>query len=256
MRSCAGASSRLGNWYRRRISASFGRRQAELKPALPTISFTFDDFPKSALRMGGAVLQRYGVTGTYYASLGMMNQDSPVGPVFSASDLECLLAAGHELGCHTFSHCDAWVVTAEEFERSILDNGAALGKLIPGSRFETQAYPFGRCTPSAKHTAQKYFRCCRGGGQMFNGGPTDLNNLQAFFLEQSRDNPAAVKAMIDQNRLASGWLIFATHDICESPSRFGCTPQFFEEIVRHSVQTGARVLPVAKALQAICSCHS
>ena len=56
------------------------------------------------------------------------------------------------------------------------------------------------------------------GGQTFNSGTADLNLLCAFFLEQSRDNPAAVKRLIDQNAKARGWLIFATHDVCASPS--------------------------------------
>ena len=34
-------------------------------------------------------------------------------------------------------------------------------------------------------------------------------------------------------------------------NRPGCTPSFFEDIVKYSVDSGARILPVAKALEAI-----
>ena len=59
----------------------------------------------------------------------------------------------------------------------------------------------------------------RGGGQTFNHGAVDLNYLSAFFLEQSRDNPAAIRQTIAANHAAGGWLIFATHDICEVKTR-------------------------------------
>ena len=90
---------------------------------------------------------------------------------------------------------------------------------------------------------------------MFNVGTVDLNNLRAFFLEQSRDRPSLVKELIDRNCRSSGWLIFATHDICEEPGRFGCTPQFFEDIVCYASLSGARILPVDKAWEEICGNH-
>ena len=70
-------------------------------------------------------------------------------------------------------------------------------------------------------------------------------------MEKSRDNPEAVKSLIDQNAHARGWLIFATHDVCEDPSPFGCTPDFFEQVVQWSGESGARILPVVKALEVI-----
>ena len=59
--------------------------------------------------------------------------------------------------------------------------------------------------------------------------------------------------MIDSEILhqAKGWLILATHDVCDNPSPYGCTAQFFETVVQHAVQSGARVLPVVSALEAL-----
>ena len=97
----------------------------------------------------------------------------------------------------------------------------------------------------------RYLHRHNGGGQTFNSGVTDLNYLCAFFLEQSRDTPEAVKDVINQSTRASGWLIFATHDIREDPSPYGCTPEFFEEVVQWSLDSGARILPVAAALRVL-----
>ncbi|HTV54138.1 MAG TPA: hypothetical protein VMI06_04405, partial [Terriglobia bacterium] len=93
--------------------------------------------------------------------------------------------------------------------------------------------------------------CCRGGGQTFNSGIADLNQLSAYFLEKAGSNFELVKALIDKNREARGWLIFATHDISSAPSPFGCTPEFFEGVVRYAIDSGAQILPVAAALNVV-----
>ncbi|MBZ5623491.1 MAG: polysaccharide deacetylase family protein [Acidobacteriia bacterium] len=77
----------------------------------PLISFTFDDFPRSALHTGGAILNRSGLAGTYYACLGLMGGETATGKLFNADDLKILIDRGHELGCHTYSHCHSWVPT-------------------------------------------------------------------------------------------------------------------------------------------------
>jgi len=84
-----------------------------------------------------------------------------------------------------------------------------------------------------------------------NVGTANLNFLRAFFLERSRGNPWVVRDLIDRNRRMRGWLIFASHDICDSPSPYGCTPDFLEQVVRWAVESGARILPVVGALEAL-----
>jgi hypothetical protein len=97
----------------------------------------------------------------------------------------------------------------------------------------------------------RYFACARAGGQTFNVGVVDLNYLKAFFIEQSRDNFEAIREMIDANARANGWLIFATHDVCDTPTRFGCTPVLFERIVEYATQSGAAILPILGGLRLI-----
>jgi peptidoglycan/xylan/chitin deacetylase (PgdA/CDA1 family) len=227
------------------------RRDVRMKNRFPIISFTFDDFPHSALRVGGGILKAQGFAGTYYASLGLLDQDSPVGRICSAADLEEVLTQGHELGCHTFAHCNAWSTAPMAFEASILENRRALARLLPAASFTTLSYPLAMPRLRTKTRAGRYFACCRGGGQTFNRGTLDLNHVQAFFLEQSRDRADAIREVIDQNSAAGGWLVLATHDIAERPTRFGCGPAFFEEVVRWARDSGARVLPVSRALEEV-----
>jgi peptidoglycan/xylan/chitin deacetylase (PgdA/CDA1 family) len=192
-----------------------------------------------------------------------MGKQSPMGPMFQAGDLEELLHLGHELGCHTFGHCHSWNTPPDIYERAILENQKALTELLPEITFQTFAYPFSAPRLAVKRIAGGHFLCCRGGGlrarhhfpsaggQTFNCDVTDLNLLCAVFLEKIRDNPEAVKKLIDHNARTRGWLIFATHDVRDRPSPFGCTPDFFERVVQWSLESGARVLPVVEALEAL-----
>jgi peptidoglycan/xylan/chitin deacetylase (PgdA/CDA1 family) len=229
------------------MAEHLGRRTVQLNPRFPIISFTFDDFPRSALHQGGAILVRHEVRGTYYTSLGLMGQEIPAGVGFSIEDLRQTVNDGHELGCHTFAHCHAWKTKPSVFEQSIIENRRTLGRLVPGAHFASLSYPIDYPRPQTKRRTARHFICARGGGQTFNVGATDANNLRAFFLEKSRDNPGAIKKMIDENNRSRGWLIFATHDVCENPSAYGCTPGLFEEIVHYAVKSGATLLPVGKA---------
>lgn len=217
----------------------------------PLISFTFDDFPQSALHVGGAILNRHGLAGTYYVSFGLLGKDAPTGRIAAAEDLAGLVERGHELGCHTYSHCDSWETDTRTFENSIVENRAALRRLLPGADFKTFSYPISPPRPRTKAKMASHFECCRSGGQTFNTGTADLNQLSAYFLEKTRHDGQAVKDVIDHNRQARGWLILATHDIADEPTPYGCTPEFFQEVVQYAVSSGARILPVAGALQAL-----
>ena len=217
----------------------------------PIISFTFDDFPRSALLTGGAILEQFGLRGTYYASFGLMGRTAPTGEIFVPEDLSALVARGHELGCHTFAHCHSWDTKTKEFERSLFENRVALETLLPGAVFRTFSYPISPPRPHTKRMVGQRFACARGGGQTFNVGTTDLNYLRAYFLEKTRHDRNAIKSLIEQNRAACGWLIFATHDVCHAPTPYGCTPDFFEDIVECSVRSGARIVPVAEALDSL-----
>jgi len=241
--------TRLPPWGQRRAARWLGRRTCRLPAAAPVISFTFDDFPRSALYQAGSLLREHGFAGTYYASFGLMGRISPTGEIFSEPDLAEFVQQGHELGCHTFHHCDSWATAPAEFEASVLRNRKQLAGLLPGASFASLSYPISWPRPQTKRRMLKYFECARGGGQTFNAGTADLNYLQAFFIEQCRGDFIQIQQIIEANARANGWLIFATHDVCGSPTRFGCTPEFFRRVVAYAADSGAAILPVRQALR-------
>jgi len=239
--------TRISGSYQRRVARWFGRRPFVIPAGRAIVSFTFDDFPLSALVNGGAILEQYRAAGTYFASLGISGQDSPCGKIFALSDLAKVVERGHELGCHTYAHCPAWSTNSSAFEASVLRNSEALRNQLPDVIFRSLSYPISYPRPDTKRRVGRHFSCCRGGGQTFNTELVDLNYLSAFFLEQSSDNLNAVKRVTMANQSAGGWLIFASHDIAPLPTRFGCTPEFFEEVVRFAMEAGAEILPVGRA---------
>jgi peptidoglycan/xylan/chitin deacetylase (PgdA/CDA1 family) len=242
---------RIRRCYARRAARVLARRQFAINAEKPFISFTFDDFPRSAFQVGGAILKAHELRATYYASLGLMGAQAPTGTMFLREDVESLLEQGHELGCHTFGHLHAGVTPPSLFEESVLRNRAELANLCRNVGFRTFSYPISEPRVRTKQRISRYFACCRGGGQDLNVGVADLNCLSAYFLEQSRGDPKAVKNLIERNRRLNGWLILATHDISDTPTPWGCRPDFFAEIVQCAVQSGAQILPVIEALEAL-----
>lgn len=232
--------------YQRTVATGLYRRPVPMKNTGPMISFSFDDFPRSALTVAGAILERHGVRGTYYASLGIMGKQEAAGLMFEEKDLGAVIERGHELGCHTYDHFNAWETDPAAFEESVLKNRAALDRIIPGARFASLSYPKLPPRPATKRRVGRHFTCCRCGNQKINQRIADGNHLFAFFLEMARGNFQQVRALIEENARVNGWLIFATHDVCSEPSQYGCTPEFFEQVVRCSLESGARVLPVVK----------
>jgi len=243
---------RLETKYRNGLSYLFGRRCITPPGQEAFVSFTFDDFPHSALSAGGAILSELGVRGTFFASLGMMGQNTSSGEGFTRDDLRDLIVNGHEIGSHTFDHSHPWRSPVTVFEDSIRRNQRELDKIVPGYELRTLAYPYVNPRPRIKRVAARYFSCCRGGGDAPNIGLIDLNLLKSSFIDsKTRDDMNYFTGLLELNARKNGWLIFTTHDVSPTPSAYGCTPALFEKIVRAAVSSAATVLPVSEVLTRI-----
>ena len=242
--------SKVVSKYRRLVAYRLNRRMVSIETQVPLISFTFDDAPITAFHTGGNILHSYGARATYFVSLGLLGATTEVGTIASIDDLLRAVNEGHELGCHTFDHLYTWQTNPKKFIESITRNKLVLESIIPGICFKTFAYPIGVPRPSGKSQLEKHFLCCRGGGQIPNVGFADLNLLKAYFIDKRNNvDIESIKKIIDHSISSSGWLIFATHDVTEKPSPYGCTPHFFTEVVKYAAQSGAVILPVIDALE-------
>lgn len=234
-------------WLHKRIAASYRpHRVAALQPQ-PIISFTFDDFPRSALHHAAPVLERRGACGTFYASLELAGRDSVVGPIFTHEDLASILHHGHELACHTYSHLSALEHPAEIIAQSCAENRRRVLDLFPDHLLRNFSYPFGDVTLAAKKRLGDVYSTCRTVQPGINNGSVDLAYLRANPLYSAYPFQH-VRSLIDRNSAARGWLIFYTHDVCDAPSRYGCTPAYFQNAVDYASQSGARLLPIRHAV--------
>lgn len=240
--------SRIAGKYQRTVAERFSRRMVAIETSVPIISFTFDDAPRTAFATAGDILKAHGARATFFVSLGLLGLETEVGNIASRDDLLHAIVDGDELGCHTFDHWDTWQTATEKFIESVVRNKEALDRILPGKGFRTLAYPISDPRPALKSRLEKYFICCRGGGQIPNVGMADLNLLKAFFLDRrNKIDINLVRKLVDYNTSCRGWLIFATHDVTDRPSLYGCTPKFFGEVVEYAARSGALLLPVGKA---------
>ncbi len=249
--------SRIVGKYRRTVAERFRRRMVTIETSIPIISFTFDDAPRTAFTTAGGILKSYGAPATFFVSLGLLGSQTEVGTIASSGDLQRAVNEGNELGCHTFDHWDTWQTSISEFVGSVVRNRETLKGILPGTEFRTFAYPISEPRPAVKSRLEKYFICCRGGGQMPNIGMTDLNLLKAYFLDKrNKVDIDQVKRQIDYNNSCRGWLIFATHDVTDNPSPYGCTPRFFAEVVEYAARSSALLLSVERAYEKLQASNS
>lgn len=207
------------------------------------VSFTFDDFPRSALAVGGAILAAKRLSGTYYASAGLAGTSSSMGPIFTWDDLAQADRAGHEIGAHTFAHVGVAGLAKREVLADIAQNETALAGFGP----RNFSYPMGRTDLTVAALLGRHFDSCRGIEPGLNGPGTDLNLLKAVAL-YSQHSEARFFDYVAEARRERAWLIFYTHDIGDSPSRFGCSVDLFERVVTAAQRSGVMVAPVRDCL--------
>jgi peptidoglycan/xylan/chitin deacetylase (PgdA/CDA1 family) len=223
------------------------RRTASLRSHGPIVSFTFDDFPRTAYSEGGSILERFGTRGTFYAAYGLMNTRNESGEQFRIEDIDSLLEKGHELASHTFSHISARAVSCAAFCADVKKGNKAVEE-VSGVDSTNFAYPFGHVTLQTKR-ALAGLTSARSIVPGFNGPEIDLNLLRANSLYGNLDAAERVEELVAENAKRNTWLIFYTHDVRPDPSAFGCTPALLEAAVSCAGRSGSRILTVQEALR-------
>ncbi len=239
--------AQLGVMQQKVLSVVY-RRQAPLAPRGPIVSFTFDDFPRSALNVGGRILSAHGVRATYYTAIGLMNTVNHLGDQFRREDLDVLLRDGHELASHTFGHVSCRKVSSATFEDEVERGRRAIEELTGRSDFGNFAFPFGAVTIAGKKIASQHLSSSRSIWGGVNGPDVDLNLLRANSLYGDIEKCAEVRELILENERRRGWLIFYSHDVSPTPSRYGCSPELLEYAVSFVSQRCARILTVAEVV--------
>jgi peptidoglycan/xylan/chitin deacetylase (PgdA/CDA1 family) len=232
---------------RREVVCSIYSRPLSFCHQEPVVSFCFDDFPRTAYTVGGAILKSFRAHGTYYASLGLMNTSNDLGDLFRPDDITSLLADGHELGCHTYHHYSCRSVSLEVFESDVLKGRDALHKLT-GYDPANFAYPYGHVSVNSKKRIGVQMNSCRGIYGGINGPTMDLNLLRANSLYGDVEQFYEADFLLSENVRRNGWLVFYTHDVSQNPSPFGCTPALLDKIISLATEKGCRIATVKEAI--------
>lgn len=192
------------------------------------------------------MLSEYGWRGTYYCSSRLMGKTVDSEAMFTRSDLDDLLAAGHELGCHTFDHISCFSRDGKTFAENCATNRQEL-KRLAGCDVRNFSFPNGQATLEVKRRLRSAYDTCRSIAWGINVDPVDLSYLRADPI-YSRYGVEPVRKLVAENVERNGWLILYTHSITPNPSRYDCTPDEFGEVLRFVAESGAEVVTIREAV--------
>lgn len=221
-----------------RVAPRVMDRRVHALPPGRHVSFCFDDFPRSAVEIGADLLESHGWRGTWFVAGGLMGTEHPeYGDMFEAADLARLRDAGHEIGCHTFSHIDCAQADPEEIRADCARNQAffAAHDLPAPTSF---AYPYGAVNLKAKQALRGHAVARRGVQPGVQVGSAAFDLLRATGIQDDLGGIARAQADLKVlSEAVSGWLIIFTHDLRDAHSPWGCTPDAFAGLLKTAADT-------------------
>jgi peptidoglycan/xylan/chitin deacetylase (PgdA/CDA1 family) len=223
-------------------------KTARLAGHRPVASITFDDFPKNAWTLGGPILAKHGVRGTYYTAGGFCGRTVDGTVFYDRDDLKALVAAGHELGCHGYGHQPTPALSTEQLRQDAERNQEFLKSFTGGVPAVSYAFPYGRVSPRTKRFYAPRFSNVRGVHPGVNIGRVDLAQLNTISLESRCWEPEKIEAAIQRVVQEHGWLVLYTHDVSDTPSPYGSTPQMLDWALAKVAAARIPVLPMREAL--------
>lgn len=246
------SSKSLADWRRtidRRAALAYRGRVVEMRNRRPIATITFDDCPESAATIGARVLESYGVLGTYYVCGELVDRQWESVVQLSRKDLRQLVAHGHEIGCHTFTHRRVTDLSRAEFSREVTANRAFV-RDVAGYEIATFAYPYGTVGLFAKRACDGRFVACRSIEPGVDHGTVDLLHVKSNRIPVTGGDDW-LKPLIDQTVAGNGWLTLFTHDVCEAPTAYGCLPATLAAAVEALLAAGIEILPLRTAAAVI-----
>lgn len=240
--------ARIGGKVSRFVARNIATKTLAMRNDRPLVTFTFDDAPVSACATGAALLQQHQARGTFYICGGGCGLMSPGGPLATAGLLRELYTAGHEIGCHTFSHAAVAAVTRNALVAELEHNRRFLQKIHPDLVVRNFAYPYGDLSFRAKYCLETRFDSCRSLRPGVNAGLVDLGALKSCELQDASIGRQGIRDIIAATVRRNGWLIFVSHDVDDQPSQFGISPDLLEFALSTARVAECRLVSVHGAL--------
>lgn len=190
--------------------------------ARAALSLTFDDARLSQVDRGLPLLDRYGVKATYYVSPGLVEK--------RLEGWRQAVAAGHEIGNHTFHHpCSGNFrfsrhkaledYTLAQMAGDLAQADEVIHALL-GVRPITFAYPCGQTYVGRGIAVRSYvplvadrFLVGRGFLGEIHNDPEFCDLAQVFGMDSDGVDSSRLRSLLDSAVVAAGWLVFAGHEI-------------------------------------------
>ena len=232
--------------FSERLTRNWSPHALPSRATAPAVSFSFDDFPRSAAREGAQVLRGFGVKGSYFVAGARAGRHLDDVDQFTRDDLLAVAEAGHEIGCHTFGHIRLPTATHAEITDDLLRNQEFVQQILGDYTMCSFAYPDGDVSITSKALVGRWFPICRGIWGGVNHRRIDFMQLKAVSLERDFDLEH-VERVLDEAKETNGWVIFFTHDVADKPSPYGCRPGELAGVLQAVIERGIEVLPVKNA---------
>jgi peptidoglycan/xylan/chitin deacetylase (PgdA/CDA1 family) len=236
---------------RRKTLCSLYSRRVPWRNRGSVVSFSFDDFPRTAYTVGGDILKSLDARGTYYAAARLMGTTNHLGEQFCSEDVRSLLKDGHELASHTYSHISSRAVSSSVYRDDVDRGRQAIEEIAGVADSGNFAYPYGDVTLKAKRILGPKLCSSRSIFPGLNGADVDLNLLLANSLYGDDAHFGKAQDLILENEKRKRWLIFYSHDVQPKPSQYGCTPSLLESTASFAIKRGCRILTVSAVLAEI-----
>jgi len=233
--------------FRRRAARYLEIEAVNVAPQRGLFSLSFDDFPESAWSVAGPILADHGVLATYYVCGGLERGTNLDLPQFTTEQLQALVEAGHEVGCHTFGHDSVLRLDGPALADSLDRNARWVAERLDGYRMTTFAYPFGDASLAAKRVLRNRVDLARGVREGLNVGREDRMLIKSFGMESRRLPGYDLPAMMAEAADKAGWLTAYAHDVSDHPTPYGCTPTDLDRVLTLAKRAGLAILPFGQA---------
>ncbi|MFY0629467.1 MAG: polysaccharide deacetylase family protein [Flavobacteriaceae bacterium] len=206
------------------------------------VSITFDDFFTSASSFVLDSISDYQLKFSFYASFGKL------GEIFEEEDVHRLISQGHEIGCHTYSHFRAENLKIPAFQSELTLNSFGLKEIDSNYQMKNFAYPHGSQNRTLEYLLKERFHTCRTVQKGINQITPIPFLLKANKLYDCLDNWEEIAQLISKVSQEGGWLIFYTHDVSDTPSRFGCKSDLLKRTLDLALNSGCKVQSIEEVI--------
>lgn len=202
------------------------------------VSFTFDDFPLSAWENAAPILHEAGFRGTYFVAGCFAGRTIDGLRYFERETLRAVAEAGHEIGCHTYDHANAFEEGTTNYVASVDRNMRFLRDSLPDYEERAFAYPFGSASLGARRALIRRFATLRGIQPRQAAGTVDRTLLPSYSLDMRTAHKRDWPAIIERAAAERAWITVFTHDVSDDPTEFGCTTGMLRDVVQLAREHG------------------